>query len=274
MGSAGNNPAIEESLRAALAERILVLDGAMGTMIQAHALTEADFRAERFQDHTRELKGNNDLLSLTRPGLIGDIHREFLEAGADIIETNSFGSSRVAMEEFGLPADLVQELNFAAVHCARQAVAEFNERPPHKPRFVAGSIGPTTKQMAISTSVDDPAHRAVSFDQMVDSYYAQVAALVEAGVDLLFPETVIDTLNLKSCLFAIQKYFDDSGQSCPVMLSAAVNEAGRTFVSSQKLEAFWNAISHMPVLSVGINCALGPQPMRPHIETLADICPS
>ena len=246
----------------------------MGTQVQTLNLDEAQARGERFAGHTKDLVRFVDLLCLTHPDKITEIHHRFLAAGADIIETNSFGSSTVAMEEFGLSADLVREINFAAVQCARQAVDEFNERTPHKPRFVAGSIGPTTKQMAISTSVDDPAHRAVSFDQMVDSYYAQVAALVEAGVDLLFPETVIDTLNLKSCLFAIQKYFDDSGQSCPVMLSAAVNEAGRTFVSSQKLEAFWNAISHMPVLSVGINCALGPQPMRPHIETLAEICPS
>ena len=261
-------------LESLLAERILILDGAMGTQVQTLNLDEAQARGERFAGHTKDLVRFVDLLCLTHPDEITEIHHRFLAAGADIIETNSFGSSTVAMEEFGLSADLVREINFAAVQCARQAVDEFNERTPHKPRFVAGSIGPTTKQMAISTSVDDPAHRAVSFDQMVDSYYAQVAALVEAGVDLLFPETVIDTLNLKSCLFAIQKYFDDSGQSCPVMLSAAVNEAGRTFVSSQKLEAFWNAISHMPVLSVGINCALGPQPMRPHIETLAEICPS
>ena len=261
-------------LESLLSERILILDGAMGTQVQTLNLDEAQTRGKRFAGHTKDLVRFVDLLCLTHPDKITEIHHRFLVAGADIIETNSFGSSTVAMEEFGLSADLVREINFAAVQCARRAVDEFNERTPHKPRFVAGSIGPTTKQMAISTSVDDPAHRAVTFDQMVDSYYAQVAALVEAGVDLLFPETVIDTLNLKSCLFAIQKYFDDSGQSCPVMLSAAVNEAGRTFVSSQKLEAFCNAISHMPVLSVGINCALGPQPMRPHIETLAEICPS
>ncbi|MBB73751.1 MAG: methionine synthase [Planctomycetaceae bacterium] len=266
-------PSGTQSLESLISERILILDGAMGTQVQTLNLDETQVRGERFAGHAKDLVRFVDLLCLTHPDKITTIHQQFLAAGADIIETNSFGSSTVAMEEFGLPADLVREINFAAVHCARQAVDEFNERTPHKPRFVAGSIGPTTKQMAISTSVDDPAHRAVGFDQMVDSYYAQVAALMEAGVDLLFPETVIDTLNLKSCLFAIQKYFDDSGQSCPVMVSAAVNEAGLTFVSSQKLEAFWNAISHMPVLSVGINCALGPQPMRPHIETLAEICP-
>ena len=260
-------------LESLLAERILILDGAMGTQVQTLNLDELQTRGERFADHSKDLVRFVDLLCLTHPEKVTAIHKQFLAAGADIIETNSFGSSAVSMAEFGLPTELVQEINFAAVQCARQAVDEFNEQTPHKPRFVAGSIGPTTKQMAISTSVDDPAHRAVSFDQMVDSYYAQIAALVEAGVDLLFPETVIDTLNLKSCLFAIQKYFDDTGQTCPVMLSAAVNEAGLTFVSSQNLEAFWNAISHMPVLSVGINCALGPQPMRPHIETLAQICP-
>ncbi|MAV34398.1 MAG: methionine synthase [Planctomycetaceae bacterium] len=262
-----------QRLEQLLEERILILDGAMGTQVQTLDLDEAQTRGARFAEHPKDLVRFVDLLCLTHPDSVTGIHQQFLAAGADIIETNTFGSSAVAMKEFALAADLVAEINFAAVRCARTAVDQFNQRTPHKPRFVAGSIGPTTKQMAISTSVDDPAHRGVSYDQMVDSYYGQVAALVEAGVDLLFPETVIDTLNLKACLFAIQKYFDDSGRSCPVMLSAALNEAGVTFVSSQRLEAFWNAISHMPVLSVGINCALGPEPMRPHIQELAQICP-
>ncbi|HEY6565126.1 MAG TPA: homocysteine S-methyltransferase family protein, partial [Pirellulaceae bacterium] len=191
----------------------------------------------------------------------------------DIITTNTFGASPVGMEEFGLAPELVRDLNFSAVDCARLAADAFTARDPRRPRFVAGSIGPTTKQMAISTRVDDAGHRDVTFSHMADSYYQQVAALVEAGVDILLPETVIDTLNLKACLFAIGKYFDDTGRRVPVMVSATFNEAGVTFVSSQSVEAFWNSVSHFPLLSVGMNCALGPERMRPLIEELARLAP-
>ncbi|HEX6961688.1 MAG TPA: homocysteine S-methyltransferase family protein, partial [Lacipirellula sp.] len=262
-----------QQLEALLDERILVLDGAMGTQIQALGLDEAAVRGERFADHHKDLKNFADFLCLTRPDDITAIHRRYLEAGADIVTTNTFGASPVGMEEFGLPLDLVAEINAAAAACARSAVEEFNERTPDRPRFVAGSIGPTTKQTAISTKVDDPAYRATTFDEMAESYYAQVAALVEAGVDILLPETVIDTLNLKACLFAIQRYFDESGNRVPVMVSGTFDKGGATFVSGQSIEAFWNAVSHFPMLSVGMNCALGPDVMRPHIEALSLVAP-
>jgi len=273
------DPAISKPVRlrgqfdALLGERILVLDGALGTMIQALGLSEDAIRGERFADHHRDLKNFGDILCLTHPQAITDIHRQYLEAGADIIETNTFGASPIGMEEFELPAELVREINVAAVRCARQAIDEVMQRDPQHPRYVAGCIGPTTKQTAISTDVEDPGFRAVTFDQMVESYYQQVAALVEGGVDLLLSETVIDTLNLKACLFAIAKYFDEHYVSLPVMVSLTFDRAGATFVSGQSVEAAWNAISHFPLLSVGANCALGPVHMRPHIEELARIAP-
>ena len=256
-----------------LAERILLLDGAMGTQVQALALDERAVRGERFADHHKDLKNFADILCLTHPQSITDIHRRYLAAGADIVETNTFGASPVGMEEFALPLELVREINGAAVACARKACDEFTERDPSRPRFVAGSIGPTTKQMAISTNVEDASYRGTTFDIMVDSYYAQVAGLVEAGVDILLPETVIDTLNLKACLFAMSRYFEDHKCHVPVMISGTFGEGGRTFVSGQDVEAFWNAIAHFPMLSVGMNCALGPKTMRPHIEALQEVSP-
>jgi 5-methyltetrahydrofolate--homocysteine methyltransferase len=258
-------------LESLLDQRILVLDGAMGTQIQALGLDEAAVRGERFAGHDKDLKNFADILCLTRPKDVTAIHSRYFEAGADIVETNTFGASPVGMEEFALPVELVAEINAAAVKCARRAADEWTERTPDRPRFVAGSIGPTTKQTAISTKVDDPAYRGTTFDEMAASYYAQVQALVEAGVDILLPETVIDTLNLKACLFAIQKYFADSGNRVPVMASGTFDKGGATFVSGQSIEAFWNAISHMPLLTVGMNCALGPDVMRPHIEALSQV---
>ncbi len=260
-------------VRQLASERILVLDGAMGTMVQRLKLDEAGVRGDRFAAHdpTKDLKNFTDVLCLTHPESITDIHRQYLASGADIVETNTFGASAVGMEEFALPIELVREINLAAVQCARRATEEFTAKTPDRPRFVAGSIGPTTKQTAISTRVDDPAYRNTTYHEMVDSYYGQVAALVEAGVDLLLPETVIDTLNLKACLFAISKYFSDSGRQVPVMLSATFDKGGRTFVSGQTVEGFWNAVSHFPMFSVGMNCALGPEIMRPFVEELSKI---
>ncbi len=263
-----------ELLDELLAERILVLDGAMGTMVQALNLDEAGVRGDRFANHTKDLARFTDILCLTHAEEVADIHRAYFEAGADIVETNTFGASPIGMLEFDLPVDLVREINTAAVESARRAADEYSLLTPDRPRFVAGSIGPTTKQMAISTNVDDAGHRDVTFDEMVDSYYEQVAALVEAGVDLLLPETVIDTLNLKSCLFAISKYFTDAGNRVPVVVSGTFNEAGVTFVSSQTVEAFWNSISHFPLLGVGMNCALGPETMRPHVEEMSHVTTS
>jgi 5-methyltetrahydrofolate--homocysteine methyltransferase len=257
-----------------LEDRILILDGAMGTQIQALQLDEAAIRGERFHDHDRDLKNFADILCLTRAADITEIHRRYLAAGADIVETNTFGASVVGMEEFNLPAEMVEEINAAAVACARKACDEFTERTPDRPRFVAGSIGPTTKQTAISTKVDDPSYRGVTFHEMEVSYYGQVAALIEAGVDILLPETVIDTLNLKACLFAIDRYYTETGHRVPVMISGTFDKGGATFVSGQDVEAFWTAVSHFPVLSVGMNCALGPELMRPHLETLQRVSPA
>ena len=249
-------------------ERILLLDGAMGTMIQRLKLDEAGVRGERFADHHKDLKNFSDILCLTHPEKITGIHREYLAAGADIVETNSFGASPVGMEEFDLPFELVAEINRAAVACARSATEAFSEATPDRPRFVAGSIGPTSRQLAISTNVNDPAYRNTSFDDMRASYYVQVQHLVESGVDILLPETAIDTLNLKACLFAIQDYFDDSGRRVPVMVSGTFDKGGRTFVSGQSVEAFVMSLEHMPLLSIGMNCALGPDVMRSHLESM------
>lgn len=259
---------ISQQLRERLAERILILDGATGTMVQALGLTERDIRGERFAEHGKDLKNFVDILCLTRPDDVTEIHRKYLAAGADIVLTNTFGASPVGMEEFDL-VPLVGELNRAAVACARRAVEEWMDCDASRPRYVAGSIGPTTKTASISSDVQDAGHRAASFDQLMQSYYEQVSALVEGGVDILFPETSIDTLNLKACLFAIQKYFDDSGVRLPVMASTTIDSSGRTFVSAQTVAAFWIAVSHVPLMSVGMNCALGPEKMRPFVEELA-----
>src|SRR4051812_47281049 len=241
----------------------------MGTQVQALRLDERAVRGERFAGHHKDLKNFADILCLTHPREVADIHRRYLAAGADIVETNTFGASPIGMEEFELPLELVHDINLAAVKLARQACDEFTDRP----RFVAGSIGPTTKQTAISTKVDDASYRGVTFDEMADSYYQQIAALVEAGVDILLPETVIDTLNLKACLFAISRYFDEKNVRVPVMISGTFDKGGATFVSGQDVEAFSNAVAHFPSLSVGMNCALGPELMRPHLETLAQVSP-
>jgi 5-methyltetrahydrofolate--homocysteine methyltransferase len=252
-------------------EKLLILDGAMGSMLQTLNLDEEAVRGKRFKDHTADLARFSDILCLTRPDDITDIHYQYLKAGANIVETNTFGASPVGMVEFDLPNELVREINFAAVDCARKAIDRINKENPGEPRFVAGSIGPTTKQLAISTNVDDAAHRDVTFRQMVDSYRAQVDMLVESEVDIILPETAIDTLNLKACLFAIVDSFEHYGQSIPVMVSATFGDGGRTFVSGQSIEAFWAAISHFPMLSLGMNCALGPNVMRPHLEELSKV---
>ncbi len=263
--------ATRQILEDLLARRILVLDGAMGTMVHALKFSEADFRGARFADHPRDLKNFIDVLSLTQPEAILNIHRQYLEAGADIIESNTFGSTAIAMADFGLES-AVREVNLAAVKLARAAADEMTRRTPDRPRFVAGSIGPTNKQLSIAGNVQDPAHRDVTFDQMVETYYEQVAALVEVGVDLLLTETAFDTLVLKACLFAIDRYFTDRGVRIPVMASFTVFEGGRT-LSAQTVEACWTSISDADLLSVGINCALGPAMLRPYIEELSQVAP-
>ena len=264
-------PVTRQALEQLLAQRILVLDGAMGTMVHALKFTEADFRGSQFASHPKDLRNLIDVLCLTQPESIENIHRAYLEAGADIIETNTFGATSVALADFALEGH-VHEMNLAAVALARRAADDFTARNPEKPRFVAGSIGPTNKQLSIAGNVEDPGYRGATFDQMVETYYEQVDALVEGGVDILLAETAFDTLVLKACLFAIEKYFDDHDVRVPVMASFTVFKDGRT-LSAQTVEACWNSLAHVDLLSIGINCALGPEQLRPYLEELSNIAP-
>ena len=251
-----------------LHERILVLDGAMGTMIQRHNLTEADYRGARFANFPHDVKGNNDLLSLTRPDIIREIHIQYLEAGSDIIETNTFSSTSIAMADYHME-DLVYELNYESARLAREAADEITRQNPDKPRFVAGAMGPTNRTASLSPDVNNPGYRAVSFDDLVDTYYEQVRGLVDGGADLLLVETVFDTLNAKAALFAIDKY----GASLPIMVSGTITDASGRTLSGQTTEAFLYSVSHLPLLSVGLNCALGADLMRPYVRTLAKEAP-
>lgn len=252
-----------------LSERILVLDGAMGTMIQRFSPTEADYRGERFAKHPIDLKNAGDVLVLTQPKMIADIHSQYLAAGADIIETDSFNANTISMEEFGL-AEFTREINVTAARLAKSVCAEFTASTPKKPRFVAGSIGPT--KVLLSFNADKPGYRPVTFDQMVASYAEQVRGLIEGGVDLLLPETSFDTLNMKACLFAIEDVFAELGVRLPVMVSGTIFNGGRT-LTGQSVESFWTSVSHAPMLTIGLNCALGPKQMRQYVETLANLAP-
>ena len=255
-------------LQALLAERILLLDGAMGTMIQAHRLSEADYRGERFRDWPRDLKGNNDLLVLTRPEIIRGIHAAYLEAGADIIETNTFNATAVSMADYGMEG-LVHEINVAAARLAREVADEYEARDPAKPRFVAGVLGPTNRTATLSPDVNDPGYRNITFDDLVAAYGEAVAGLVEGGVDLILIETIFDTLNAKAAVFAVQAYFDRIGRRLPIMISGTItDESGRT-LTGQTVEAFLNSLRHAEPLSIGFNCALGADKLRPHVEELA-----
>jgi 5-methyltetrahydrofolate--homocysteine methyltransferase len=258
----------EGRLRRFLSERILLLDGAMGTMIQALKCDEKDFRSERFGDHPRPLKGCNDLLSLTRPDAIEKIHWDYLEAGADIIETNTFNANAISLSDYGLEKE-VYAINVAAAQLARRAVERMDRRTPERPRFVAGAIGPTNRTASLSPDVNNPAYRAVTFDQLVQAYYDQVRGLVDGGVDLLLPETTFDTLNLKACLFAIAKLFEERGIHLPVLASVTITDRSGRTLSGQTLEAFLTSISHVDLMAVGINCAFGPHQMSPYIAELA-----
>jgi 5-methyltetrahydrofolate--homocysteine methyltransferase len=267
-----------KTIQDCLKERILIIDGAMGTMIQRHKLTEADYRGERFKDWHCDVKGNNDLLNITQPQLITAIHKEYLDAGADIIETNTFSSTTIAMADYGMES-LAYELNVAAGRCARQAIIEFKESkaPPAEGLgeagpFVAGAIGPLNKTLSLSPDVNNPGFRAVTFDEVVTAYYEQVKGLVDGGVDLLLIETIFDTLNAKAAIFAIKKYFRDvQKESLPVMISGTITDASGRTLSGQTLEAFYTSVMHAKPLSIGLNCALGAREMRPHIEELSQI---
>jgi 5-methyltetrahydrofolate--homocysteine methyltransferase len=250
--------------------RILLLDGAMGTMIQTYKLEEADFRGERFKEHHKELRGFNDLLVLTRPEIIEAIHTSYLEAGSDIIETNTFNATPIGMAEYGLDPSLVFEINHAAATIAKRACEKMTAKTPDQPRFVAGSIGPTNKSLSLGTHVEDPGRRDVTFDEMVANYTAQIDGLVKGGVDILLPETSFDTLVFKACLFALDKYFTDYNLRLPVMMSGTIFDGGRT-LSGQSLEAFWYSVQHFDCLSVGLNCALGIEQMRPYVELLSGL---
>jgi 5-methyltetrahydrofolate--homocysteine methyltransferase len=257
-------------LHSLLAQRILIIDGAMGTMIQRHKLQEADFRAERFRDHPLDLKGNNDLLSLTRPDVIYGIHKEYLEAGANIIETNTFSGTRIAQADYGLE-NLAYEINKVSAELARRAVEDHRLTHPDQPMFVAGALGPTNKTASISPDVNNPAYRAITFDELVENYLEQARGLIDGGADILLPETTFDTLNLKAAIFALERFFTERGQRWPVMLSVTITDASGRTLSGQTTEAFWNSVRHARPLSVGINCALGARDMRPYIEELARI---
>lgn len=252
-----------EQIEKLLRERILILDGAMGTMIQRHELEEFDFREGFFENHEKSLKGNNDLLSLTRPALIKDIHRQYFVAGADIIETNTFSGTSIAQADYGLEKS-VYALNFESAKIAKEVAEEFND----KPRFVAGSIGPTNRTASISPDVNDPGYRAVSFDELVSAYAEQINALMDGGVDLLLVETIFDTLNAKAALYAIDSVYETRNTTLPIMISGTItDQSGRT-LTGQTTEAFLISLSHMPLLSIGLNCALGASLMRPYLQIL------
>jgi 5-methyltetrahydrofolate--homocysteine methyltransferase len=254
-----------------LQTRILIIDGAMGTMIQRYKLSEADYRGTRFADWPSDLKGNNDLLCLTQPDIILSIHKEYLEAGADIIETNTFNAQRVSMADYHME-ELAFEINVAAAKIAKAAAAEFTAKDPAKPRFVAGALGPMNKTLSLSPDVNNPGFRAVYFDEVANAYYEQIKGLVEGGVDILLVETIFDTLNAKAAIYAIKKYFRDTKQKeLPIMISGTITDASGRTLSGQTLEAFYVSVMHARPLSIGLNCALGATQMRPHVEELSEI---
>ena len=256
-----------KTLKDLLSERVLVLDGAMGTMLQAYKFNEEDFRGKRFSNHKIPLAGNNDLLSITQPKAIYDVHAKYLEAGADIIETNTFSGTSIAMADYALE-DYVTELNVASAKIARQAADDFTAKNPNKPRFVAGSIGPTNKTASMSPDVNDPGYRAVSFNELKEAYSEQALALIEGGVDILMVETVFDTLNAKAALFAIDEIKENKQLDIPVMVSGTITDASGRTLSGQTVEAFLISISHIDLLSVGFNCALGADQLKPYVQRL------
>lgn len=258
-------------IRKELEKRILVIDGAMGTMIQRHKPTEETYRGQQFKNWHIDMKNNSDVLNITQPQLIEGIHSEYLEAGADIIETNTFGATTIVQEDFQLQ-DYAYEMNVQGAAIARKAADAYTAKDPSKPRFVAGAIGPMNKTLSLSPDVNNPGYRAVTFDQVVEAYYQQVKGLVEGKVDLLLIETIFDTLNAKAAIFAIKKFFRDSGlPELPVSISGTITDASGRTLSGQTLEAFYISVMHVKPLSIGLNCALGAKEMRPHIEELSQI---
>ncbi|MDP4283274.1 MAG: homocysteine S-methyltransferase family protein [Bacteroidota bacterium] len=262
---------MKKTIRECLNERILIIDGAMGTMIQQYKLEEKDYRGARFKDWHKDVKGNNDLLSITQPQIIQAIHLKYLESGADIIETNTFSSTSIAQADYDMQS-LAYELNVAAAHCARKAVDDFMSNNGGSEKFIAGAIGPLNKTLSLSPDVNNPGFRSVTFDEVADAYYEQIRGLSDGGVDLLLVETIFDTLNAKAAIYAIKKYFRDTKkQELPIMISGTITDASGRTLSGQTLEAFYISVSHANPLSVGLNCALGAKEMRPHIEELSEI---
>ncbi len=256
------------NIKEILKDRILVLDGAMGTMLQQYKFTEEDFRGERFKAWEHPLQGNNDLLSLTQPEAIAAVHRKYFEAGADIVETNTFSGTTIAMADYHME-DLVYELNYESARIAKEVATEFTSKEPEKPRFVAGSIGPTNKTASMSPDVNDPGFRAISFDELRIAYKQQVEALLDGGADILLVETIFDTLNAKAALFAIEEVKDERNIDIPIMVSGTITDASGRTLSGQTAEAFLISISHIPILSVGFNCALGAKQLVPHLEVVS-----
>ncbi len=258
-----------KSIKEVLKDRILVLDGAMGTMLQAYKFTEEDFRGEQFKDWKLSVKGNNDMLSITQPEAIKEVHRKYFEAGADIIETNTFSSTTIAMADYEME-DSVYELNFESAKIAKEVAEEFTNKNPDKPRFVAGAIGPTNKTGSMSPDVNDPGYRAITFDELRIAYKQQAEALLDGGTDILLVETVFDTLNAKAALFAIEEVKDEREIDVPVMLSGTITDASGRTLSGQTAEAFLVSVSHVPLLTVGLNCALGANALIPHLEAISN----
>ncbi len=250
-------------------KRILVLDGAMGTMLQGYKFSEEDYRGERFADYPHSLKGNNDLLSLTQPHAIAEVHAKYFEAGADIVETNTFSGTTIGMADYHME-DLVYELNFESARIAKEVAEKFTKATPNQPRFVAGSIGPTNKTASLSPDVNRPEYRAITFDELRIAYKQQVEALIDGGVDVLLVETIFDTLNAKACLFAIEEVKEERNLDIPIMVSGTITDASGRTLSGQTVEAFLASISHVPLLSVGFNCALGAEQLKPYLQRLSN----
>src|SRR4051812_15252701 len=263
-------PDATEALTAALAERILVMDGAMGTMIQRHGLSEEDFRGERFADWESDVRGNSDMLSLSQPDVIRSIHREYLEAGADMVETNTFSAQLISQADYGMQ-DLAYEMNFESARLAREACDAVTEETPDRPRWVIGALGPTNTTASISPDVNDPGKRNITFDRLVEAYLEQANGLVDGGADLLLVETIFDTLNAKAAIFALETLFEQRSRRWPVMISGTITDASGRTLSGQVTEAFWHSVRHVRPLLVGLNCALGAKDMRPYIAELSRI---
>jgi 5-methyltetrahydrofolate--homocysteine methyltransferase len=261
------------NIKELLNKRILILDGAMGTMIQRYKLDEKDFRDESLANHTKPLQGNNDLLSFTRPDVIKAIHAQYFDAGADIVETNTFSGTTIAQADYELGADVVWKINYESAKIAKEVADEYTAKNPDKPRFVAGAMGPTNRTASLSPDVNDPGFRGVTFDELVAAYKEQVKGLVAGGVDIILVETIFDTLNAKAALYAIDEYMEETGKSYPVMVSGTITDASGRTLSGQTTEAFLISMQHAPLLSVGLNCALGASALRPYLQVLSNNAP-